>query len=233
MDLETSGLDVSKDGIVSVSFRDSSGETLDLKVNPEVSISEEAAGIHGFSNESVKGFKTLGEYKAEIEAYFKARPDFTLVGHNIKKFDLPLLQNQLYKYGIDVCLLDFKVLDTLQIEKHILNMDLESVYERYTGKSLETHHNSTQDVLATIEIHKGQMSSKKYVKSLEEINEGDNTVDFAGILVRIDGKICWNIGKHKGTPVFEELDYLKWAIKNEVLPKYLVNWLRKNWNNNK
>jgi len=35
MDLETSGLDVSKDGIVSVSFRDSSGETLDLKVNPE------------------------------------------------------------------------------------------------------------------------------------------------------------------------------------------------------
>ena len=75
------------------------------------------------------------------------------------------------------------------------------------------------------------MLSKKYVKSLEEINENDNTVDFAGILVRIDGKICWNIGKHKGTPVFEELDYLKWAIKNDVLPKYLVDWLRKNWSN--
>ena len=231
MDLETSGLDVSKDGIVSVSFRDSSGETLDLKVNPEVSISEEAAGILGFSNESVKGFKTLGEYKAEIEAYFKARPDFTLVGHNIKKFDLPLLQNQLYKYDIDVCLLDFKILDTLQIERYFYKMDLESVYRRYTGKDLETHHNSTQDVLATIDIHKGQMSSEKYLKTLEEIKDSDTRYDFEGKLAIVDDKICWNIGKYKGKPIYEDLDYLRWAIKEGVLPKYLVEHLRRNYIN--
>lgn len=231
MDLETSGVDLAKCGIVTASFKDHQGRALDLKVNPEVPIEDGATKVHGYSDESVKGFKNLGEYKAEIENYFKERIGYTLVGHNIKKFDLPILQNQFLKYDINTCLLDYKILDTLQIERYFYKMDLESVYRRYTGKDLETHHNSTQDVLATIDIHKGQMSSEKYLKTLEEIKESDTRYDFEGKLAIVDDKICWNIGKYKGKPIYEDLDYLRWAIKEGVLPKYLVEHLRKNYIN--
>ena len=67
-DLETTGLDISKDRIVQIAILkihpDGKKEELNLLINPEMNISESNAAIHGITNEIVKN-------EIELSNFFK------------------------------------------------------------------------------------------------------------------------------------------------------------------
>ena len=91
-DLETTGLDISKDRIVQIAILkvhpDGQKEELNLLINPEMNISDSNAEIHGITNEMVKDAPTFKQAAKEI-AEFIGESD--MAGYNSNKFDIPVL----------------------------------------------------------------------------------------------------------------------------------------------
>ncbi len=103
-DLETTGVDISKDRICELSAikTDLNLKILEKKtvlINPCVTIPEEATKIHGISNEMVKDKPTFSQYSKALFAYFQGS---ILAGYNIKRFDIPLLVEEFLRCGLDL-----------------------------------------------------------------------------------------------------------------------------------
>lgn len=97
IDCETTGLDTSRDRIVSIAaIRISEGlqvidaPVLDLLINPAIAIPPRATAIHGIDASTVSGAPTFGEAFESIES---ALQDCVVVGHHIG-FDLELLARE-------------------------------------------------------------------------------------------------------------------------------------------
>ena len=101
-DLETTGINISKDRIVEICilkvFPDSSRESKTWYVNPEMPIPAEATAVHGISDEDVKDSPTFKELAPKIIDMIK---DSDLGGFNSNRFDIPLLAEELLRAGYD------------------------------------------------------------------------------------------------------------------------------------
>lgn len=127
-DLETTGVDVEQDRIVTAAVHGLGGgqpvEPHDWFVNPGVAIPEEASKIHGITTEEAQ---TKGEpapsavdYIADVLAGY-ARQAALVVGHNVV-YDLTLLDRELRRYSLPLLadrldgsplhVVDTRVLDT-------------------------------------------------------------------------------------------------------------------------
>ena len=91
-DLETTGLQITKDRIVQIAviklFEDGHTETFNELVNPGQTISSEIAAIHGITNEMVADAPTF-EALAPRLLEFIGNAD--LAGYNSNKFDILVL----------------------------------------------------------------------------------------------------------------------------------------------
>ena len=101
-DLETTGLDISKDRIVQIAIikihPDGNKQELNLLINPEMTISEENSAIHGITNEIVKDAETFKQASAQIMEFIG---DADMAGYNSNKFDIPVLAEEFLRAGID------------------------------------------------------------------------------------------------------------------------------------
>ena len=88
-DIESTGLSVSNDRIVEIGLikinPDQSEETLTMRINPEMEISEESQNIHGISNEDLKDAPTFKDVAQKILDFIG---DADLAGYNSNKFDV-------------------------------------------------------------------------------------------------------------------------------------------------
>lgn len=102
-DLETTGIDVTKDRIVEISLLkvspDGKEETKTMRINPEMPIPKQSTDIHGISDEDVKDEPTF-KLVAKDVAKFIAGSD--LGGYNSNKFDIPLLAEEFLRVDLDV-----------------------------------------------------------------------------------------------------------------------------------
>lgn len=121
-DLETTGIDASKDRIVTAAFiwlhPDGTHETFEWIVNPGIEIAPAAAEVHGISNEYAREHgmdprQALTEISALFNAAHAAR--LPIVGHNVS-YDLTMLTAELRRYGLPA-LPWFPVLDTIVLDK--------------------------------------------------------------------------------------------------------------------
>ena len=89
-DLETTGLNISKDKIVEISilkiYPDEREENFTKRGNPGIQISEESIAIHGITNEAIKNEPTFGELANDIKNFIG---DADLAGYNSNRFDIP------------------------------------------------------------------------------------------------------------------------------------------------
>lgn len=96
-DLETTGLNVVTDNIVTATVVGLSGVDVDLLLTPTVPISAEAQAVHGITNEYAaehgmdyaEGLTKLGD---ALTAAWDAGA--VIVGHNISGMDLPMIRMQ-------------------------------------------------------------------------------------------------------------------------------------------
>ena len=99
-DLETTGINISKDRIVEICilkvFPDASRESKTWLVNPEMPIPKESSDIHGITDEMVADKPTLKEIAPKIIDMIK---DSDLGGFNSNRFDIPLLAEELLRVG--------------------------------------------------------------------------------------------------------------------------------------
>ena len=228
-DLETTGIDVSKDRIVEISifkvFPNGTTESKTWLVNPTIPIPAQASAVHGITNEKVANEPTFNELASQVHNMIK---DSDLGGFNSDRFDIPLLAEELLRAGVDFDMKNRVSIDVQTIFHKKEERTLSAAYKFYCNASLENAHSAEADTIATYEVLKAQLDRYDDLENdanwLSEFTTRKKSVDFAGfIALNNEGKEIFTFGKNKGQLVEEVLEkepgYYGW-IQGADFPLY-------------
>ena len=230
-DIESTGLDTDRDQIIQLSLHkltpDGKIERKEFFIMPDVEICNEAKEVHGITKEMLveKGAPKLEVVAKDVFEYIK---DCALAGYNIKKFDIPMLENELNRVGIEVDFSEYTLIDVQQMYRKHRPHNLVSAFEDITTKSFEDNaHDASADVDATIAVCAGIMMPKSPDVTLEDFaNEGDQMVDYDGKFLLKDGEYVFNFGKDFGNPVKNNVGLLYWML-NKDFKRNTKTWARR------
>ncbi len=221
-DLETTGIDITKDRIVEISilkvYPNGNKESKTWLVNPTIPIPKAASDVHGITNERVAGEPTFKELAKQIHNMIK---DSDLAGYNSDRFDIPLLAEEMLRAEVDFDLGNRVSVDVQTIFHKMEQRTLSAAYKFYCGKDLIDAHTASADTNATYEILKAQLdrydSLENNIKKLSEFTYRKQIADFAGFIgYNEKGEEIFTFGKHKGKRVEdifdEEPGYFGWLL---------------------
>lgn len=226
LDLETTGIDISKDRIVEICLiklePNGNRESKSLRINPEMHIPETSSAVHGIYDEDVKDCPT---FKQVAEGLKETLQGSDLAGFNSNKFDIPLLAEEFIRAGVMIDLNTPLRVDVQNIYHKLEQRTLVAAYKFYCGKDLSDAHTALADTQATLEVLESQLDRypdelQNDIPFLAEYSRRDNYVDFAGRLAYNDqGEVCINFGKHKGRPLRDVLrlepSYYNWMMQGD------------------
>lgn len=228
-DLETTGVDTSKDRIVEISMIKimPDGEEIirTRRLNPEMPIPAEATAVHGITDEDVKDQPTFAQVAKSL-AQFIQGCDFG--GFNSNRFDLPVLVEEFLRVGVDVDFKRRKFVDVQNIFHKKEQRTLVAAYKFYCDKNLDDAHSAEADTRATYEVLKAQIERyddlENDIDFLAEYSARGKTADYAGcILYNENEEEVFGFGKHKGKLVSEvfrtEPSYYAWMMNGDF-PRY-------------
>jgi len=233
-DLETTGVDVANDRIVSISvLKLNPDESMDGKsmiINPTIPIKEEAAAVHGITNEMVKDKPTFKQISKALYGFFQG---CDIAGYNSNTFDIPLLYEEFSRCDIEYPTPDVKNIDVFNIFKKKESRDLKAATMFYCNRELEDAHSSDADTIACKDIFLAQLErydeiQDKTVDEIMNFSKMDNRVDFAGkIIVDDDGDYVYNFGKSKGNKMRNDTGFGEWMLKQTFITKNTKSVVRK------
>jgi DNA polymerase-3 subunit epsilon len=226
-DLETTGINISRDRIVEISYLkvhpDGKEESKTRRINPETPIPPEATAIHGITDEDVKDCPKFREIAKSLAAQLEG---CDLAGFNSNRFDIPLLAEEFLRAGVDIDLNKRKFIDIQTIYHKMEPRNLAAAYKYYCDKELDKAHSAEVDTRATYEVLKAQLDRYPELKNdiafLSEYSSYNNNVDYAGRMIYNDkGEEVINFGKYKGRLVTEVLTfdpgYYSWIMDGDFL----------------
>lgn len=223
LDLETTGLDRTKDSIIQFAAIKMDRETnklidsLNLYIQPEGSynISIQAYFKHGITAKFLSDKPYFRDVYRQILDFIE---DCDILSYNGCNFDIPFLKSELFKVGVDKEFLGINCYDAFLEEKRRNGNQLGETYARYKGKTMEEAglkaHDALSDVKATYSIFVAQQMKKPY--GPENIITEDNVL----VLKEFQGKIvpCFSIGKYRDISVEYvksiDMQYLAWCISD-------------------
>lgn len=206
-DLETTGVDVSKDRIVEICyikvFPDGSEKEYTRRINPGMHIPEGASAVHGIYDDDVKDCPLFREVAREIAADFEG---CDLAGFNSNRFDLPMLAEEFLRAQVDIDLTRHHAIDVQVLYHKREPRTLSAAHKFYCGCEFDNAHSALADTRATYEVLKAQLDHyddmENDVAALAKESSFTRNVDFAGRFVYDDaGREVFNFGKYKGEPV--------------------------------
>jgi len=230
-DLETTGLNISKDRIVQIAilkiYPSGKKEELNLLINPEMNISDSNSAIHGVTNEMVKDSPTFKDAGSEIVAFIGTSD---LAGYNSNKFDIPVLAEEFLRADIEFDLSTKDCVDIQNIFHKMEQRTLVAAYKFYCSKELTNAHDAMADTVATWEVFEKQLEQydnlKPNIDFLADFsrNSVHKNIDFAGRLaINENNEAIYNFGKHKGKTIKEisvsEPGYYGWMLEADF-PRY-------------
>lgn len=227
-DLETTGVDPAADRIVSIAIlklrsldplrattdpADSSQFT--TLINPDRPIPPEATAVHGITDEMVRLAPRFKDVSWEILKFIQG---CDLAGFNIMHFDAPLLDEEFSRAGDSWATDGVRFLDVCNIFRKKEARNLTAAVRFYCGREMADAHNAVADVLATIDVLRGQL--RRYpdlqampMDDLAAFSQMGRAVDLAGKIGLNDAGVpVYNFGKHNGKPVSAEHDYAYWML---------------------
>ena len=228
-DLETTGINISKDRVVEIAILkvhpNGKEESHRWVVNPEMPIPPEVSKIHGIWDKDVVDKPTFKELAKEIHTFIK---DSDLAGFNSNRFDIPLLAEEMLRAEVDFDMKNRLAVDVQTIYHKMEQRTLSAAYKFYCDKNLDGAHSAEADTNATYEVLKAQIAKYDEVendtKFLAEFSSRKKFADFAGFLsYNKEGEECFSFGKHKGKRVVDVLEqepgYFGWLL-NADFPLY-------------
>ena len=228
-DLETTGINISKDRIVEISilkvYPDGKEDSRTWVVNPEMPIPAEVTAIHGISDADVVDKSTFKDISKEVYNMVK---DSDLGGFNSNRFDIPVLAEEMLRADIDFDMKSAKSIDVQTIFHKMEQRTLSAAYKFYCNKNLDDAHSAEADTKATYEVLKSQLDRYDDLENdatfLAEFSSRKKFADFAGFIIyNKNGDECFSFGKHKGKLVNDILEsepgYFGWIL-NADFPLY-------------
>lgn len=222
-DLETTGVQITRDRIVEISILkvhpDGEQETKTRRINPEMHIPEEATAVHGITDADVADCPTFAQVARSLYSWIEG---CDIAGFNSNRFDVPMLVEEFLRAGVAVDFDDRHFIDVQTIYHKMERRTLEAAYKFYCSKTLENAHSAEADTRATFEVLEAQLDHypeelTNDVAALAEFSSYGRRVDFAGSLAFNDqDEIVINFGKYKGVPVTEvfrrDSGYYSWVM---------------------
>ena len=239
-DLETTGLDRTKDQIIQFSglkIDTSNHSILDSKnlyIQPigEYSISIAAYTKHRITPDFLKDKPYLKDVAQEIVDFIG---DNNILTYNGNGFDIPFLKTELNKYGYDIDFMKRQCWDAFLEEKRRNGINLENTYKRYKGKTMQeaglTAHDAMSDIKATYAVFVAQQKNEYY--DATKMYGEDNVIsdmDFEGQI-----KPCFNIGKYRNVSLEYvakyDQKYLEWCASDksnfmDSTKKYIQTYIK-------
>jgi DNA polymerase-3 subunit epsilon len=224
IDLETTGINISIDRIVEIDIvkigLDGTKQVKRRLVNPEMPIPKASSDVHGITDEMVKDAPSFKMLANEIKQFMEGSD---IGGYNSNRFDVPILNEEFLRAGIQVDIESRKLLDVQKVFHMMEQRTLSAAYQFYCHKTLQDAHTAEADATATWEILEAQIL--KYpqigntVDSIVKFTGEDEIIDFARRFVYENGIPVFNFGKHKGKAVTqvlkEEPQYYDWMMKGD------------------
>ena len=216
-DLETTGVDIIQDRIVQLAWKhikiDGTTQQASYLINPTIPILPEATAVHGITDEMVAGKRTFKELCEE--GLLTVFTGCDLAGYNIKKFDMPILIEEILRSGATGLPFDEDILiyDAMQVFFSDAPRNLEAAFQHYTGQDVDTDklHEAGYDTTLTADIISMQLKELGLKERLAKLPEPDvKPYRFSQKFYIKDGDIYFNFGKHKDKRAKDEVDYLQW-----------------------
>lgn len=224
-DLETTGVNISSDRIVELSYLkvhpNGLEETKTMKINPGMPIPPESTAVHGISDADVA---TAPLFKEVAKNVARDIEGCDLAGFNSNRFDVPLLVEEMLRAGVDFDISKRKFIDVQVIFHKMEQRTLSAAYKFYCNSDLDNAHSAEADTRATYEVLKGQLDRypelENDVAKLAVFSSHTRNVDFAGRIVLNDkDEEVFNFGKYRGRPVTEvfrtDLGYYSWMMQGD------------------
>lgn len=224
LDLETTGLDISKDRIIEIALIkiEQTGEQTEYykRMNPTIPISKESSEITGIYDEMVANEPTFAQLADEIASFIG---DADLGGYNSNKFDIPVLAEEFLRIQHPFKINERRFVDVQNIFHKMEQRTLAAANQFYCNEEMENAHNALYDTQITLNVFKAQLERYpdlgKSIPELADFSRQGNLewADFAGRLVKTkDGQVAYNFGKQKGRTVAEvaetEPGYFGWMM---------------------
>lgn len=222
-DIESTGLSVAKDRIVSLAITkllpDGTKESKYAIFNPGIPIPKEASDVHGITDEMVFDKPKFSQLAKGIRSFIG---DSYIAGYNNNFFDNEMLLEEFYRCGIEFPNKETVSIDACSIFKHFEKRDLTSALKFYCNENLTDAHNAQNDVDATVKVLFAQLERYEELKdkTLTEISKmfiPENYAERTGkILIDQDGDYVWSYGKHKGEKLKKTLSYNLWMYGTDI-----------------
>lgn len=224
-DLETTGVNVSRDRIVEICYLkvwpNGNAVARTMRINPEMHIPEAATAVHGIHDEDVADCPTFRMIAKEVAKDFEG---CDIAGFNSNRFDVPLLAEEFLRAEVNIDLTRHKLIDVQVIYHKFEQRTLSAAYKFYCGKNLEDAHSAEGDTRATYEVLQAQLDKYPELQNdmsfLSEFSSFTNNVDFAGRIIYNSNHIeVFNFGKYKDQPVVQVLQrdpsYYSWMMNGD------------------
>lgn len=239
-DIESTGLNITSDCIIELSFvkvfpggeqRIKTWKVLpwDYYTGRQRHIDPKASEVNGVKDEDLVGCPRFSDIVEEVAQWLE---DSDLAGFNSGKFDLPMLAEEIERAArfagkkVNVNLHEKKMVDVQTIYHLMEPRNLRAAYRFYCGgKDFENAHTAEADTIATYEVLKSQLDHyptelKNDVDFLSRVGGRSRYVDYAGRLIyNENGDAVINFGKHKDKTAREvyrtEPSYFAWIQNGE------------------
>lgn len=226
IDVETTGLNPYSDRIVELSILkihpDGTEEYKNHRINPDIPIPAEVTRIHGITDEDVASEPKFHQYAVSIRDFLI---ECDIAGFNVIKFDLPFLEAEFRRAGVEFSRKGRSFLDSQILYHQLEPRDLQAAYLKYCGKVLENAHTAKGDAQAAAEILEGQL--EKHPELPRNVNglhtvcnpRWANSVDAEGKFIWSEGEAICTFGKHKGRSLkqiaTDDPEYLEWIASSD------------------
>ena len=223
-DLETTGLDKSKDQIIQFAAIKVDAENHKLIESKNIfiqpvgnySITIQAFFKHGITPDFLKDKPYFKDVAQEILDFFTGCDILT---YNGCSFDNSFLMAEFERVGIVWDPTNYVNYDAFLTEKRRNGNTLDETFKRYCGKTMSeaglSAHDALSDVKATYAIFRHQNEIEKVEP--EKILVADNTISLMEFKENLEP--CFTIGKYKNIPVkyVNTIDpnYIQWAISSK------------------
>jgi DNA polymerase-3 subunit epsilon len=231
IDVETTGTNPNSDRVVELSILriqpDGTEEYKSHRVNPGVPIPAEAVAVHGITDADVAGLPAFKRYAKSVRDFLE---DCDIAGFNVVKFDLPCLEAEFSRAGVEFSRRGRYFIDTMVIYHQRDPRDLQAAYRKYCGEEMVNAHVAEEDAKAAAAILDGQLETHADLPRDVTGLSGmcyvveENFVDAEGKFVWVDGEaVCTFSKENKGRRLrdiaAENPGFLAWILERDFSPE--------------